>query len=1786
MPDGALHVGGVEATARVRVEDDGFREFGRKLEEVARKEAAATLRFELDPRGEREFMQRVVRADRASAEADLGFRVDDSKAKAFEAGVARADRLSATATLDVDADDRPLRRFGSSVRSARGEMRELDAQVLRTNRNFTFTRNVFSLIKWPALISGAGFAAQAFSVLTAGAVALMGALAPLSGAIAAYPALLGALGQGAGVVALAGINDLTAALGGNEEALKRLTPQGRRFHDTLKGLQPQVDSLRSAVQRPLFAGLERGLRSAMRNFPVLQRVMTETSRVMGGLAERGGRLVGSRGFGRDFERIGDRNARTLDRMGRSGIRLASAARHIMVAADPLIGWMTRSVLAGSRLVDVWARQSRESGRLAGFFRETRDVLSRLGSITQSVAAGFLQIGKAAKPLGDEILVRIDRAAQRFEDWSESMSGRNALRDYFDRARGPLFETAGLIADVGKAFLRLGTGEGVEDLIRSTRTLVPVLEDVIATTTTAFGPALIDALRNVLILVGDLAGSSGPLTLFVRTLDFMARVLHTLFETIPGTRQVTVSLLGLAGVLKALEFAKAISGFNILRRSLIAFGNTRIGRAAAVGIVEAYTGANLRVRRILGSLRTFIRNVLVGGATRGGEEAAGGLVGGFRGVGARIRRALGGVGGMLRRLFARFGIGAGEAAAEQAAGTMATTLPGRMRGSRLGGFFKRFGGTLGKLTAGGLGIALATQLDDEVDKLFGGKSPAQWLEDKLTGGPLSKEQDRTAAERRQTARQEAEARRRGVGIPPGGFSERQLRRPAQRRQEERETRVRTVEVETPILTLGGSGRAVERAMNRVQSILRRELAQARRLVERGRERIEDVFRGVRLLRGDDPLHLGSGVRRSSEDARRSLRGIVNSLGRILERLSMLARREGAEVGGQLARGLSSRGNQAIRAAERIRAGVNRQFRLMQRGSSDAARDMVASLRATFGRLDNVVQAPTVKMLQIVGRALRSLGASSRSIGRISATVERIEGRAFGGTVPGYSRVDDHIVAVRGGEEVHRPEDHVPWVNRAMAIANVVAPDLVPFGSTREMFRKTGAAYAAGGQVTKPAGYRTGGMVRVPGDPSRTGGRDLVNPAIADQVGAWARRYGASIDYAYDPGHHQSPGHEVTGTATDVSPLGGWAGRALAKFEQGLRALVAAGKKVLYGTDGIGSPYPNHGRGNHAHIEWGGGGGARQPGGALPDEPAPRVRARVRGPAGVLRDMAAGALSRVQGAANKRLSGADAVGGIRDPGGSGETLMRAIAKDRGWSFADWWEVDRRESSHGRNLVNPDSTARLRGQFLDMNYGKYGPGSDPAKNPSMREQILSMARYIAARYKNPTRARAFHDAEGWYARGGIVRAGSGIVRALGGAVRRFRNGGFVIPGQAFLYPGAPRRAFTLSPKGITRTERGGAPRGRRARVSPNRGRAPKRVGSVTPTPGWPQGLYDEFVRLTDPTGEIETLNEDYLETVEDFDRVVEEFFIEDPSGTGQQVIDWDAVRIRRAEIEALVPKKEAIVQNLRAAIAKGEELLAQIKVELERKIAAVSAIVAQVAANVRRIAILRTHLGAEKAKRRKNRRQDVINSLESQIKGFENQNEFYIGGGEGGRVGERQRLQDDIDIWEGNRGTILSTLIDLRGLTHRGGRLDEHQDDLAALVRDYADVGGEALGVKLSELNRGREGEGGPSLTEQAQSFLGAVAAVHREFGSNIRFAGSFGGGGTVPGALGQPAWAIVHGGEEIHDPSNGGRVNVKDLVREVAREMGKRNVHLHQHYEREPPQPSNYVRLALLDLQHMS
>jgi SLT domain-containing protein len=620
MPPGdGVSVGSIFGRLGYRFDDSGSKEFEqsrRKHEAETRKPIKQPLGFDVD--------NKVL--------ADYHRELDKIRAR-----TTRRDEFKAK--LGADFDARAFRAYEAELRKAEQQTRRF-AEQQRTlsqggqagagpfgDRGFSAgaSGSAFrSLYKQAGQIVFGGLAAQGVSAGVAGGGALAAGAAPLAGALAAYPALATAAAQGLGVFKLATekifpvVGGLNSKLDESTKAFKELTPEAQKFARQLEALKKPLRDLPTIAQKGLLPGLADGIKDASKNLPVLKGIVRDTAGALGELATQAGALVGSKSFGRDLQVQGERNVTTLKRGGEVALNLADAFRHVVLAAGPLVDWITRGAVKLSELVDKQARAGRESGALARFFHETQIEMSRVARIAGDVATALVNIGKQAYPLGSDLLRVITLNAEKFKDWTASAQGRNSIAEFFARARPALDELGRLLVDVTKTFFRLGNGQQVAPLLQTLRTqLLPVLEKVINSTTTAFGPVFLETLTQALLLFSHIAGSSGPLVEFTKLMGGILAGLNRLIDRVPALGTALSAIVALGGIAKALQLAAAVTGVTKL------IGLLKTARTAAAGVAVA-EGA--------------------GGAAAGAGAAGAGAAAGRLGqVGAGAAGVLGGLG---------------------------------------------------------------------------------------------------------------------------------------------------------------------------------------------------------------------------------------------------------------------------------------------------------------------------------------------------------------------------------------------------------------------------------------------------------------------------------------------------------------------------------------------------------------------------------------------------------------------------------------------------------------------------------------------------------------------------------------------------------------------------------------------------------------------------------------------------------------------------------------------------------------------------------------------------------------------------------------------------------------------------------------------------------------------------------------------------------------------------------------------------------------------------------------
>lgn len=1035
--------------------------------------------------------------------------------------------------------------------------------------------------------------------------------------------------------------DATAAMEGQgsaatalQEKMAQLPPAGQKFVRFLVGLKPRLDALRKTAASGFFPGAEAGLKGLMGNFREVKGVVGETAGALGAIAAKAGKKLGSDVWGKDLSRLGKLNARILRRMGDAGLNLADALRHVLVAAEPFLDWLSESAVQFSEWIRGEAEAGRKSGALAEFFERTRHTMELLGPILKGVGGALLNIAEAARPLGNAILGALGDSAEGWRKWTDSTKGENTLKRYFAEVKPAVFEMGKLIGAMGKAFFTLGKQKGVAHLLRLVRTeLIPALTDVTGAVTgwaseflTEFGELRKDGVSTFDAFLRTLADHAGQAAWKIAK----ALVSTFLNASIWGKLAVTGWLLAKFGGLRT--FAKlGVRAGGVLGRAMIGKLAPTIAAEMAAGskLGEVLSSRMYKLGKVGG--RKFAVGIAIGVATLAvwlGKE-----------IGESIPKG-------TRVAIRRWGYNAGE----------------------------NFVNAL--ITAINKGIRAINDSLDAVNVL--GKLGVDAPEIGEIGGVNFHSQ----VERQ---REEAQrAMRQGLINGPGGSLVKPLKIPAPKTDEAEKgfARFRRQVGKEAELTRNAFKAQLQRvpdiAGSAGQGALRQMLPRLDALKVQGgnkgdafAERVGHSFGSLARAASTAFDNIGFNVR----EMLRALGGKAPKFNvqKALKEMPELQPLPGNQAGGlvrapRLRTGglaatvpgtgtgdrhvlsLNGRPVAKVESKEGIFVGnrnlmgalhqANAEVPRFQKGGQLGAEPQIGG---PAGSLRSVGQLAVKKVYEGAKDFLDKHGSVGGGIADAGPLKQfnRSYPEHMLSNVAGKARFSESLVAriarwagLPGrtfGQVAHGESNFYPGVfgidpggTEGLGLWQITTgfndARIRKWGGRKQMFNPLKNAKAAkeiydeqglgawygldfvtgmqkGGMLQRLAGavrgrfggslpaLAGGGMV----DPSWDPGSETINSSISQLVGEYAKRYDIDITAGYDPGGgHVSPGHNATGTATDVIPRSGnWDGA----FAKGLETLAKLGFEVGYDGSIPGTEsWPNHGKYNHAHIEWVGNGTA--------------------------------------------------------------------------------------------------------------------------------------------------------------------------------------------------------------------------------------------------------------------------------------------------------------------------------------------------------------------------------------------------------------------------------------------------------------------------------------------------------------------------------------------------------------------------------------------------------------------
>lgn len=417
-------------------------------------------------------------------------------------------------------------------RGLRGGLRRIGPAILNVGKAMVRFGGRASKSLVPVVAAFGMMAAAAGTVIPviASLAAAIGALAPAAGAAAS--AML-AIKMVSGTIKLAmhGVKDaITAAMDPSDpeafaEALKKLSPEARKFAVAVQGLQGKFKSLQQSVQNAVFKDFDSVVKSLAGSvLPVLQKnlvVTGETLNLMAKSASKAATKLAKSGV------LGQAMAsanNALAKLQNSPGKVVTALGQVAAAGGPAFNRLAESAAGALDSITQKMGTAFKSGAMEQAISQAVDLLYDLGDILGNIGTIFGNVFGAAQAGGGGLIVTLKEITGVLADVTGTTGFQEALKALFG-VMGTLAKTVGPL--LGKALEAIGPvltalGPPVERLIKSLgEALGPIIEalgPILGVAAKAVG-SLLNALTPLLPPIGKLISSLLPvLTPFLKLLS--------------------------------------------------------------------------------------------------------------------------------------------------------------------------------------------------------------------------------------------------------------------------------------------------------------------------------------------------------------------------------------------------------------------------------------------------------------------------------------------------------------------------------------------------------------------------------------------------------------------------------------------------------------------------------------------------------------------------------------------------------------------------------------------------------------------------------------------------------------------------------------------------------------------------------------------------------------------------------------------------------------------------------------------------------------------------------------------------------------------------------------------------------------------------------------------------------------------------------------------------------------------------------------------------------------------
>lgn len=267
------------------------------------------------------------------------------------------------------------------------------------------------------------------------------------------PVLAGGAGVGANALLGLGATLATVKLAFRKNDIPQFTAR-------LGPAKAEVDKLSDSLQKRLFPSLSRSINGAMRSLgPTLRTGLGQTAKSIDHVTNRFAAMAQTPLFKTRLAGVLRTNAQALDLFGRAGVTSSGSFLALANAAGPLT---VRFANFANKAADSAAQQinaAEASGKLEGFFNRAGDTTAQWGRVLGNTSKALFHVFDTGSQTGGVFLTKLENVTAKFDQWTQSVEGQSALKDWFAQSVPVMEATGRLLGALGKTFSGLSGGAG-------------------------------------------------------------------------------------------------------------------------------------------------------------------------------------------------------------------------------------------------------------------------------------------------------------------------------------------------------------------------------------------------------------------------------------------------------------------------------------------------------------------------------------------------------------------------------------------------------------------------------------------------------------------------------------------------------------------------------------------------------------------------------------------------------------------------------------------------------------------------------------------------------------------------------------------------------------------------------------------------------------------------------------------------------------------------------------------------------------------------------------------------------------------------------------------------------------------------------------------------------------------------------------------------------------------------------------------------------------------------------